>query len=150
MCICVRQFLCHFLQWWTSIKKIIDTIINSVKKILSLKLIIKLILVLLCYNLYSVKKTSFHCNQAKEILHKFNFFTVPPVCSPQGVKVYGVAKMETAHIACNVESNPPDVTFRSFFYLLNEKSSWVYLNRYKNVILIIVCIVLKRKFQNMK
>ena len=37
---------------------------------------------------------------------------VPPVCQPKGVKVYGVAKMETAHIACNVEANPLEVSFR--------------------------------------
>ena len=42
----------------------------------------------------------------------FVFFTVPPVCRPKGVKVYGVAKMETAHIACNVEANPHEVSFR--------------------------------------
>nr|XP_040583949.1 nephrin-like isoform X1 [Lepeophtheirus salmonis] len=39
----------------------------------------------------------------------------PPVCKPQEAKVYGVAKMETAHIACNVEANPPDVDFRWTF-----------------------------------
>ena len=43
----------------------------------------------------------------------FMYLTVPPVCKPKGVKVYGVAKMETAHIACNVEANPPEVSFRS-------------------------------------
>lgn len=37
---------------------------------------------------------------------------VAPVCSPKGVKVYGVAKLETAHIACKVEANPDKVTFR--------------------------------------
>jgi len=37
---------------------------------------------------------------------------VSPVCQPTSVKVYGVAKMETAHITCNVEANPPDVNFR--------------------------------------
>ena len=41
------------------------------------------------------------------------YLPVPPVCKPKGVKVYGVAKMETAHIACNVEANPPEVSFRS-------------------------------------
>ena len=40
------------------------------------------------------------------------FVAVPPVCQPKGVKVYGVAKMETAHIACNVEANPLEVSFR--------------------------------------
>ena len=39
-------------------------------------------------------------------------FPVPPVCNPRGVKVYGVAKMETAHISCSVEANPPGVNFR--------------------------------------
>ena len=34
---------------------------------------------------------------------------------PRGVKVYGVAKMETAHIACRVEANPPQVGFRWTF-----------------------------------
>ena len=34
---------------------------------------------------------------------------------PRGVKVYGVAKMETAHIACRVEANPPQVAFRWTF-----------------------------------
>lgn len=39
-------------------------------------------------------------------------FSVPPVCNPKAVKVYGVAKRETAHIACNVEANPPQVSFQ--------------------------------------
>ena len=46
--------------------------------------------------------------QTQSYLH----FSVPPVCSPKGVKVYGVAKRETAHIACKVEANPPKVSFR--------------------------------------
>ncbi len=37
------------------------------------------------------------------------------MCTPKGVKVYGVAKMETAHIACAVEANPPEVAFRWTF-----------------------------------
>ena len=44
-----------------------------------------------------------------------HLFPVPPVCTPKGVKVYGVAKMETAHIACKVEANPPEVRFRWTF-----------------------------------
>ena len=50
----------------------------------------------------------------------FYSFTVPPVCQPKGVKVYGVAKMETAHIACNVEANPPEVSFRSVYIKMSQ------------------------------
>ncbi|XP_059088050.1 neural cell adhesion molecule 2-like [Tigriopus californicus] len=46
---------------------------------------------------------------------KFLDVKFPPVCTPKGVKVYGVAKMETAHIACMVEANPPEVNFRWTF-----------------------------------
>ena len=47
--------------------------------------------------------------------YSFSVLAVPPVCMPRGVKVYGVAKMETAHIACRVEANPPQVAFRWTF-----------------------------------
>ena len=55
----------------------------------------------------------FRCNifVPKDTIQLF-FISVPPVCSPKGVKVYGVAKRETAHIACKVEANPPKVSFR--------------------------------------
>ena len=44
--------------------------------------------------------------------HGFLSISVPPVCTHPRGKVYGVAKMETAHIACRVEANPPEVNFR--------------------------------------
>ena len=44
---------------------------------------------------------------------------------PRGVKVYGVAKMETAHIACRVEANPPQVGFRwTFNNSAEAKQGW--------------------------
>lgn len=49
------------------------------------------------------------------LTYSFSILAVPPVCTPRGVKVYGVAKMETAHIACRVEANPPQVSFRWTF-----------------------------------
>ena len=58
------------------------------------------------YGLYEAFDFSYYTAQS------YLLFSVPPVCSPKGVKVYGVAKRETAHIACKVEANPPKVSFR--------------------------------------
>ena len=38
-----------------------------------------------------------------------------PVCVPEGVKVYGVAKEENVRIRCQVAANPPNITFRWTF-----------------------------------
>ena len=39
----------------------------------------------------------------------------PPVCIPEGVKVYGVAKEEKVRIRCQVAANPANLTFRWTF-----------------------------------
>lgn len=41
---------------------------------------------------------------------KYNI-AVAPVCRPGQQRVIGVARQETARVVCEVEANPPDVTF---------------------------------------
>lgn len=49
--------------------------------------------------------------QCNRTIFIYFFFPVAPVCHHGQIKVFGVARQETARIPCELEANPPEVTF---------------------------------------